>query len=96
MTRSLAHTKLVCMNRERLRQAVADAMEQAPGSIRALARAAGVSHVMLIQVRDGLRPASRGVGEGVAAALEGWSDELAGLARAVREALEADPPPEGE
>lgn len=90
MTPGLLPTILVGMDRERLSQAVAAAVRQTPTSIRALARRAGLSHVTLLQVRDGDRPASRGIGEAVARALEEQSREAAALAEEIREALEQD------
>lgn len=91
MTPAPRLTIMVIMDRERLSQAVAAAVRQTPTSIRALARRAGLSHVALLQVRDGDLPASRRIGEAVARALEEQAQEATALAGEIREALEQDP-----
>jgi hypothetical protein len=82
------------MNREQLSNAVAEAVRRTPSSIRRLAREVGVSHVMLLQVRDGERPAPPALAERIATIMEGWGEELADLAHGIREALDAEPPSE--
>jgi hypothetical protein len=69
------------------------ALREMPGSIRALAREAGLSDALLIRVRDGERGLTRETVRAVAAALRGWGDRCHALA----EALEQDdgPPEQG-
>lgn len=54
-----------------VRQAIADA----PRSLRALARAAGVSHVTLLRIRDGDEPVSARVATKLARVLDAWAVE---------------------
>ncbi len=56
------------------------ALEEAPGSLRELARAAHVSHTLLLRVRDGKRELSDDIAEAVARALSEWSETCAELA----------------
>jgi O-acetyl-ADP-ribose deacetylase (regulator of RNase III) len=56
------------------------ALEEAPGSLRELARAAHVSHTLLLRVRDGKRELTDDVAEAVATALSEWSETCAELA----------------
>lgn len=60
-------------------------LEETPGSIRALAREAGVSHVLLTKIRDGERRLTPGTREALAAALERWSERLDSFATELRE-----------
>lgn len=60
-------------------------LQETPGSIRALAREAGVSHVLLTKIRDGDRRLTPDTREALAAALERWSDSLDSLATELRE-----------
>lgn len=60
--------------------ALREVLSQAPGSIRELARAAGLSHASLIQARDGeigLRPETV---RSIVEALRAWSTTCAALA----------------
>ncbi len=90
LTQASALTIMVIMDRERLSKAVGKAVRKTPTSIRGLANRVGVSHVMLLQIRDGKRPAPRALAERIAVELEGCQDELAELSREIREALEDD------
>jgi hypothetical protein len=54
--------------------ALQDAIHRAPGSMRALAREAGVPHTTLVRVRSGALEASPAVVARVAATLEQWSE----------------------
>ena len=92
LTWNLPLTIMVIMDRVRLSKAIEKAVRKTRTSIRRLASRVGVSHVMLLQIRDGKRPAPRALAERIAAELESWRDELAGLAREIREALESEPP----
>ncbi len=58
---------------DRLTQAARAAIEGAPGSLRSLARMAGVSHVLLIKIRDGKQRATPTVAAALAQALEQWA-----------------------
>lgn len=65
-------------------------IEEAPGSIRELAREAGVSHVLLITIRDGkarLTPKTR---KALATALRRWSERLEGLVELLNEGEDKD------
>lgn len=55
-------------------------LEEAPGSIRELAREAGVSHVLLLGIRDGRRRLTPETRDAVAGALRGWAGRLEELA----------------
>jgi transcriptional regulator with XRE-family HTH domain len=63
------------------------AIRRAPCTIRALARAAGVSHVMLAQIVAGREHATVRVALKVARALERWAARCGGEAAAVRAAV---------
>ncbi len=63
------------------------AIQRAPCSIRALARTAGVSHVMLAAIVSGRERATPRVALKVARALERWATRCAGEATAVRAAV---------
>jgi transcriptional regulator with XRE-family HTH domain len=67
------------------------AIRQAPCSIRALARTAGVSHAMLAAVATGHERATPRVALKVARALERWAARCAGEAAAIRAAVESRP-----
>ena len=62
---------MVCM--DRLSQAARSAIQSAPCSLRALGRAAGVSHVLLIKIRDGRQRATPEVAGAIAQALGHWA-----------------------
>lgn len=73
-----------------LRETIRQVLEEAPASIRALAREAGVDHSTLLKERDGKRPLPNGRPAELAAALRRWSDRCARLA----DRLEAATPDE--
>ena len=64
------------------------AIRRAPCSIRALARTAGVSHVVLAEIVNGRERATQRVALKVARALEQWVARCAGGAAAIRAAVE--------
>ena len=68
--------------------AVRRAIRRAPGSMRALARTAGVSHAMLAAIVAGKEKVTLRVARLVAQALEEWSVQCAGDAAAIRAALD--------
>jgi len=70
-----------------LTRAAIEAIEAAPCSLRALARAAGVSHVLLIKIRDGQLRATEEVAIAIAEALDGWAEMCTGGAEGLRQAL---------
>ena len=59
-----------------VRQAIADA-PRSLRSLRALAKAAGISHVTLLRIRDGDEPASARVAAKLARVLDAWATEHA-------------------
>ena len=63
------------------------AIRRAPCSIRALARTAGVSHVVLAEIVNGRERATQRVALKVAQALEAWAARCGGEAAAVRVAV---------
>ncbi len=63
-------------------------LDEAPGSVRELARAAHMSHSVLSRIRSGERPLTPEVVDAVATALEGWSATCAELAAHLRQAKE--------
>ena len=65
------------------------AIRRAPCSIRALARTAGVSHVMLATIVTGHERATPRVALKVARALETWAARCGGEAAAIRAAVES-------
>jgi len=64
------------------------AIQRAPCSIRALARAAGVSHVMLAAIVTGRERTTPRVALKVAKALESWAARCSGEAAAIRKAVD--------
>ncbi len=66
------------------------AIEGAPCSIRRLAEAAGVSHTLLLQVRDGDRRLTPATRRAVISALRSWGDRCHGLADALEDAAESE------
>lgn len=70
-----------------LQEAVRRALADAPGSLRALAREAGVPHSTLVRIRQGDRTPTRDVSEALAAALERWSGSCAEAADTLRQSL---------
>lgn len=66
-------------------------LQEVPASVRELAREAGVSHGLLLAIRDGERGMTPATREAVVGALRRWSERCAELA----EALDAAKPREG-
>ena len=59
-----------------VRQAIADVLTDASTrSLRALAKAAGISHVTLLRIRDGTEPVSARVATQLAKVLDEWKSE---------------------
>jgi len=69
-----------------LTKTVAHAISAAPCTLRALARAAGLSAPQLSRIVTGQRNATPEVAERIARALEAWSRDTARLAHRVRQA----------
>lgn len=67
-----------------LHTVVRRAIRRAPCSIRALAREADVSHVVLAEIVNGREPATLRVSLKVARALESWAARCDGEAAAIR------------
>lgn len=65
---------------DELREAIRQALEEAPGSIRAVSREAGVDHSTLLKERDGKRPIPEHRARELADALRRWSDRCERLA----------------
>lgn len=65
---------------EELREAIRRVLEEAPGSIRALAREAGVDHSTLLKERDGKRSVPEHRAADLAAALRRWAERCERLA----------------
>lgn len=68
-------------------QAAKAAVQAAPCSLRALARETGVSHVLLIKIRDGDVRATEEVAKALAAALDRWGQQCQDAADGLRRAL---------
>lgn len=81
---------------EELRAAVRRALEEAPGSIRELGREAGISHVTLLDVRDGRHGLSPERVRALAGALRRWSDRCAEIADELEEAARGASPEQEE
>ena len=79
--------------RKNLTREILRAIERAPASARALARQAGVSNVLLSQLKRGDFNATRRVAEKLARALERWGGECLEAARRVRAAARRVPNP---
>ena len=77
--------------RKNLTREVLRAIERAPATARALARAAGISNVLLSQLKRGDFQATTAVAEKVARVLERWGGECLQLARNVRAAARRVP-----
>lgn len=82
-----------------LQAVVRQAITEAPDSLRALARAAGVSHVTLLRIRQGREPVSARVAGKLAEVLAAWAkgrtreaQECARSATRIRAALRGRPP----
>ena len=65
-------------------------MHTVPGSLRELAREAGMSHSLLSQIRNGKRNASTQTLDALAAALGRWSHQCQVGAKTLRQAMEDD------
>ena len=70
-----------------LDESVRRALTDAPGSLRALSREAGVPHSTLVRIRQGDRGVTPEVAKALADALERWSDSCAAGASLVRSTL---------
>ena len=79
--------------RKNLTRAVLRAIERAPATARALARAAGISNVLLSQLKRGDFHATTAVAEKLVRVLERWGGECLQLARKVRAAARQVPNP---
>ena len=77
--------------RKRLTREVLRAIERAPSSQRQLARAAGVSDVLLVQLRRGDFHATPAVAEKLARVLEQWGKDCRNAARYIRAAARRVP-----
>jgi hypothetical protein len=69
-----------------LSAAVAQALQQAPCSVRALAREAGVPHSSLVRIQAGQLRATTELAEAVAKGLRRWGDRCDRLAGAIEKA----------
>jgi hypothetical protein len=58
-----------------LQDVVRQAITSAPRSLRALAKAAGLSHVTLLRIRQGREPVSKRVAVTLARVLDAWAAE---------------------
>jgi plasmid maintenance system antidote protein VapI len=74
------------MPRDRLTETVARAIQQAPCSVRALARAAGVPASTLVRIVAGERAATPAVAAAVVRALEVWGAQCERYAAGIRKA----------
>jgi len=70
-----------------LEEAVRRALGELPGSLRAIAREAGISHSLLIRIRNGDRAATREVAEALADALGRWADRCSSAEGLLRHSL---------
>lgn len=71
---------------DRLTAAVAAALDEAPCTLNALARAAGVPAPHLSNIRHGKRKASAALAARVADALEAWGTDCTAAARRIHQA----------
>lgn len=67
---------------------IREVLEQSPASIRALAREAGLSHVHLLEVRDGERRLTPDVARRLSEALQRWATTCEDLAARLAEVAE--------
>lgn len=79
--------------REHLTQQVRAVIAAVPGSERELARAAGISNVLLAQIRTGKQAATPTVARKLADALDGWGVACQRAARRLRAAARRVPTP---
>lgn len=77
---------IAAMPSDRLTNAVRRAVQHAPCSVRALARAAGVPDSTLVRIAAGERAATPAVAAAVARALEAWGAQCERHAAAIRKA----------
>jgi predicted transcriptional regulator len=78
------------MSTDYLTGAVRRALEDAPCSVRALAKQAGVPHSTLVRIGDGSREATPAVAEAVARALRTWGKRCDQLAQWIEYAAKGD------
>ena len=71
----------------RLEEALRKALEQAPGTLRAIAREAGVPHSTLVRIKRGERGATVEVARAVADAFGRWSGRCGSAEGLLRDAL---------
>jgi ribosome-binding protein aMBF1 (putative translation factor) len=79
--------------RTNLTRATLRAVERAPCSTRALAKAAGISHGLLHRIQRGDYHVTPDVAERLATALEAWGATCVAAARAIRAAARQVPTP---
>ena len=72
---------------DRLEEALLKALDQAPGSLRAIAREAGVPHSTLVRIKRGERGATVDVAGSVAEALRRWADRCSSAEGLLRDSL---------
>jgi hypothetical protein len=77
---------IAAVPKDRLTETVKLAVEGAPCSVRALARAAGVPDSTLVRIVAGERAATPALAAAVARALDGWGSRCRQLAQTVRQA----------
>jgi transcriptional regulator with XRE-family HTH domain len=70
-----------------LEEALLQALERAPGSLRAIAREAGVPHSTLVRIKQGERGVTPEVAKAVADALRRWSGRCGSAEGLLRDAL---------
>lgn len=68
-------------------EAVRQAIEAAPCSLRCLADAAGVDHSVLVRIRSGERNATHDVAAKVAGALAEWASDCQWAERSIRRTI---------
>ena len=76
--------------RANLTRAIRAALKDAPGSTRALSRAAGVSHTVLVRIRRGTLAGTPTVALKIAVALEVWATRCGHAAKDLRQAARKD------
>jgi transcriptional regulator with XRE-family HTH domain len=70
-----------------LEEAVRRALAEAPGSVREIAREAGVDHSTLVRIRRGDRGATRDVARALADALGRWAGRCSSAEGILRQSL---------
>lgn len=86
----------ITVGMDRVRAELKRVLEQAPGSIRELARAAGIAHVTLIQARRGDFQLGEDRVRAIVKVLRRWSKRCADLADRLETALEENANQEGQ